>query len=85
MESAEDMSSAEISDMVEALLELVPDFSAQLEFHPETPKEQRTHVQLLGRLRQIIDRDEERQQRMQQEEVFSKQLRNTPANRGLIG
>ena len=48
MESAEDMSSAEISDMVETLLELVPDFSAQLELHRETPREERTNIQLLG-------------------------------------
>jgi len=85
IESADDMATTEKLDVIETLLEQVPDFAAQLELHRERPAEQRTYEQLLDRLRQQIDRDEAKQQRAQQEDAFKKQLGNTSTTRGLAG
>ena len=55
-----------------------------MELHRETPREQRTHLDFLERLRKLADRDDDRAQRAAQEESFSKQL-GTSQNHGLAG
>jgi len=79
------MACTEKLDVIETLLEQVPDFAAPLELHRERPAEQRTYEQLLDLLRHQIDRGEAKNQRAQQEDAFKKQLGNITTARGLAG
>ena len=58
LESAEDMSDAEVLDLMEEVMDLVPDFKGQLELHREIPKSARSHNLILDIiLRKLIDQD----------------------------
>ena len=74
LESAEDMTQAEILDCLEQLMDQVPDFKEQMVLYRETPQLARTQELLTDRLRRLIDFDEERKQRLDQEQAFAKQL-----------
>ena len=69
LESAEDMSDDEVLDILENLLDMIPD--------REVPMSGRSYQALTNRLQHMVDRDEEKLQRKQQEEAFTKQLGTT--------
>ena len=77
LESSEDMSQAEVLDALETLLDLVPDFREQMTLHREIPQHARDLDMLINRLKRIVDQDEERKQRQEQEAAFAKQLGTT--------
>ena len=62
LESAEEMTQAEILDCLEQLLDQVPDFKEQMVLYRETAQLARTPELLQDRLRRLIDHDEERKQ-----------------------
>ena len=49
--------------MLEPMLQGVPDFAVQWDFHLETPRSERTYDGLKNRLQQLVDRDARNQQR----------------------
>ena len=74
LESAEDMSDDEVLDILENLLDMILDFRSQMELHREVPVSQRSYQSLINRLKHMVDTDEAKLQRKQQEEAFTKQL-----------
>ena len=68
------MTNAEILDCLEQLMDQVPDFKEQMVLYRETTQLARTPELLQDRLRRLIDFDEERKQRLDQEQAFAKQL-----------
>ena len=77
LESAEDMSDDEVLDILENLLEMILDFKSQMELHREVAMPQRSYQALIHRLKHMVDRDEEKLLRKQQEEALTKQLGTT--------
>ena len=54
LESAGDMSEAEILDLLQTLLDLVPDFAGQMELHREVPRSARSYHMLVSQLKWIV-------------------------------
>ena len=79
--------------MLESMLQRVPGFAVQWDFHLETPRSERTYEGLKNRLQELVDRDARNSQRQQQEAHFTKQLggssgsgnRNTQTNKVIAG
>ena len=85
MTSAVAISEADRLKHLEQIVKPIPDFRTQWEFHLETEKSQRTYLGLRQRLRDLIDRDHEEDQRRMQEDAFSKQLGSRDSGKGLSG
>ena len=71
LESAEDMSEAEILNILETLLDLVPDFAGHIELHREVSRIARSYHVLINRPKGLVDQDEEKPQRQQWEDACS--------------
>ena len=79
--------------MLESMLQGVPDFAVQWDFHLETPWPERTYDGIKNRLQELVDRDARNQQCQQQEAHFTKQLGGSSGsgpskkqpNKGLVG
>lgn len=66
-------------------MDLVPDFKGQIELDREIPNSACSHNLILDRLRKLIDHDDEKQHRIQQEEAFSRQLGTAQPQKGMAG
>ena len=85
MTSAVAISEADRVKHLEQIVKLIPDFRTQWEFHLETNKAQRTYLGFRQRLKDLIDRDHEEDQRQMQEDAFSRQLGSRDSGKGLSG
>ena len=74
MESASEISESEKLNLLEDMMSVIPDFSTQFEFHLEAPRSERTYANLKARIQELVDRDQRKTQRDQQQQQFSKQL-----------
>ena len=74
MEGGEELYESETLDILESMYDALPDFRSQMELHREQDRSSRTSEGLLARMQNIVDRDDEKRQRSQQEDAFSKQL-----------
>ena len=74
MESSGEMTEGEIRDILEDMFASVPDFDTQMQLYQEVPATERNSQNLLKRLRFLIDKDDEKQQRALQEQAFTQQL-----------
>ena len=63
LESASEISESEKLNMLEGMLQHVPDFRTQMEFHMELPRAERTYAGLRARLQELVDRDSRQEQR----------------------
>ena len=68
------MSEQERKDVLEDMFVSIPDFDTQMQLYNETPASQRTSGMLMQRMQQMIDKDEEKEQRSLQEQSFMQQL-----------
>ena len=60
LESAEDMSDDEVLDILENLLDMIPNFKSQMELHREVPMTARSYQALISGLKHMVDCDEEK-------------------------
>ena len=74
MESAAEISESEKLNLLEDMMSVIPDFTTQFEFHLEAPRSERTYANLKSRIQELVDRDQRKAQRDQQQQQFSKQL-----------
>ena len=74
MESAAEITEAERLNLLEDMMSIIPDFTTQYDFHLEAPRAERTYANLKSRIQELVDRDQRKTQRDQQQQQFTKQL-----------